>query len=186
MRGSSLPTALSDHGRAAHHRCDIIMVGDHTRPQPSAHRAPRSRRRRSARSDHIRRVHPRAGRTVAAKLHCACAPGLEHVFFSDSGSTSVEVALKMALGYWRHTRRAAQRIIVHGTQLPRRHDRHHVGRRTRAVQRDPMNRCCSMSSAFPFPPPVGRRHARGVEAVAAAAKRRRSSSSRWCSGRAAC
>ena len=29
-------------------------------------------------------------------------PALAHVFFSDSGSTSVEVALKMALGYWRN------------------------------------------------------------------------------------
>jgi adenosylmethionine-8-amino-7-oxononanoate aminotransferase len=29
-------------------------------------------------------------------------PQLEYVFFSDSGSTAVEVALKMALGFWRH------------------------------------------------------------------------------------
>jgi adenosylmethionine-8-amino-7-oxononanoate aminotransferase len=38
--------------------------------------------------------------------------GLAHVFFSDSGSTSVEVALKMALGYWRHTGRPRHRVIV--------------------------------------------------------------------------
>jgi adenosylmethionine-8-amino-7-oxononanoate aminotransferase len=37
---------------------------------------------------------------------------LAHVFFSDSGSTSVEVALKMALGYWSHTGRPRHRIIV--------------------------------------------------------------------------
>lgn len=32
---------------------------------------------------------------------CAVAPdGLEHVFFSDNGSTAVEVAMKLALQYW--------------------------------------------------------------------------------------
>jgi adenosylmethionine-8-amino-7-oxononanoate aminotransferase len=39
-------------------------------------------------------------------------PTLEHVFFSDSGSTSVEVALKMALGFWRHTHQPRHRIVV--------------------------------------------------------------------------
>lgn len=38
--------------------------------------------------------------------------GLEHVFFSDSGSTAVEVALKMALGYWHHEGDGRHRIAV--------------------------------------------------------------------------
>ena len=41
-----------------------------------------------------------AAERVAAKLLNWVPRGLDHVFFSDSGSTSVEVALKMALGYW--------------------------------------------------------------------------------------
>jgi adenosylmethionine---8-amino-7-oxononanoate aminotransferase len=39
-------------------------------------------------------------------------PGLAHVFFSDSGSTAVEVALKMALGYWRNIGEARHRILA--------------------------------------------------------------------------
>ena len=43
----------------------------------------------------------------------ALAPeGLAHVFYSDSGSTSVEVALKMALGYWKNHGEARTRILA--------------------------------------------------------------------------
>jgi adenosylmethionine---8-amino-7-oxononanoate aminotransferase len=49
---------------------------------------------------------------LAEKLLAVAPPGLAHVFFSDSGSTSVEVALKMALGYWRHSGEPRHRILV--------------------------------------------------------------------------
>lgn len=39
-------------------------------------------------------------------------PALAKVFFSDSGSTSVEVALKMALGYWRNRGEPRERVLV--------------------------------------------------------------------------
>lgn len=49
---------------------------------------------------------------VAALLLKLAPRGLDHVFFSDSGSTSVEVALKMALGYWRNIGEPRSRIVV--------------------------------------------------------------------------
>ncbi|TYL92620.1 adenosylmethionine--8-amino-7-oxononanoate transaminase [Bradyrhizobium rifense] len=49
---------------------------------------------------------------VAALLLKVAPRGLEYVFFSDSGSTSVEVALKMALGYWHNIGKKRTRIAV--------------------------------------------------------------------------
>jgi adenosylmethionine-8-amino-7-oxononanoate aminotransferase len=54
----------------------------------------------------------RPAEDVARALVAIAPPGLEHVFYSDSGSTAVEVALKMALGYWRGQGRARTRIIA--------------------------------------------------------------------------
>ncbi|HEY1125686.1 MAG TPA: adenosylmethionine--8-amino-7-oxononanoate transaminase [Sphingobium sp.] len=56
-------------------------------------------------------THPQA--EALAKGLVEIAPsGLERVFFSDSGSTAVEVALKMALGHWHNRRAPRHRIIV--------------------------------------------------------------------------
>ncbi|MEH3159506.1 MAG: adenosylmethionine--8-amino-7-oxononanoate transaminase [Sphingomonas taxi] len=49
---------------------------------------------------------------VAAGLLRLMPAELTRVFFSDSGSTSVEVALKMALGYWLHRGEPRHRILV--------------------------------------------------------------------------
>ncbi|RDJ05520.1 adenosylmethionine--8-amino-7-oxononanoate transaminase [Rhizobium grahamii] len=49
---------------------------------------------------------------LAEGLIAAVPPGLRHVFFSDSGSTSVEVALKMALGYFHNRDERRDRIVV--------------------------------------------------------------------------
>ena len=49
---------------------------------------------------------------LARHLLAITPPELEYVFFSDSGSTSVEVALKMALGFWRQCGENRSRILA--------------------------------------------------------------------------
>jgi adenosylmethionine-8-amino-7-oxononanoate aminotransferase len=50
--------------------------------------------------------------TLARKLLAVTPPGLEYVFLSDSGSTAVEVALKMAVGYWFHAGQERNRVVA--------------------------------------------------------------------------
>jgi adenosylmethionine---8-amino-7-oxononanoate aminotransferase len=49
---------------------------------------------------------------VARGLVEVAPSGLTRVFFSDSGSTAVEVALKMALGFWRVQSKPRHRVIA--------------------------------------------------------------------------
>jgi len=48
----------------------------------------------------------------AEKLLARLPDGLTRLFFSDSGSTTVEVAIKMALGHFRHRGEGRHRIVV--------------------------------------------------------------------------
>jgi len=50
--------------------------------------------------------------TLARALTAMMPASLTRVFFSDSGSTCVEVALKMALGYWLNREEPRHRILV--------------------------------------------------------------------------
>ena len=50
--------------------------------------------------------------SLARSLVATMPQPLEYVFFSDSGSTAVEVALKMALGYWANRGEQRHRIVV--------------------------------------------------------------------------
>jgi adenosylmethionine---8-amino-7-oxononanoate aminotransferase len=53
-----------------------------------------------------------AAEELAKGLIRAAPPGLAHVFYSDSGSTAVEVALKMALGFFHNVGDPRSRIVV--------------------------------------------------------------------------
>lgn len=49
---------------------------------------------------------------LAEQLVSLCNNGLKRVFFSDNGSTSVEVALKMSFQYWRNTGKNKKKKFV--------------------------------------------------------------------------
>ncbi|HYL99501.1 MAG TPA: aminotransferase class III-fold pyridoxal phosphate-dependent enzyme, partial [Blastocatellia bacterium] len=49
---------------------------------------------------------------LAERLTELLPPGLTRVFYSDNGSTAVEVAMKMAFQYWRNRNTARQRFVT--------------------------------------------------------------------------
>ncbi len=54
----------------------------------------------------------RPAEELAKRLRGVLPKSLEHIFFSDDGSTAVEVALKMALQYWQNIGKPAKKRIV--------------------------------------------------------------------------
>jgi adenosylmethionine-8-amino-7-oxononanoate aminotransferase len=54
----------------------------------------------------------RPAEELSERLRRVLPKALDHIFFSDDGSTAVEVALKMALQYWRNSGRPEKKRIV--------------------------------------------------------------------------
>ncbi|MGO9356460.1 MAG: adenosylmethionine--8-amino-7-oxononanoate transaminase [Xanthobacteraceae bacterium] len=81
------------------------------------HRHPRIMQAVKSQADRLDQVifagftHPPA-EELARRLVAITPPGLDYVFYSDSGSTSVEVGLKMALGFWLHSGEPRRRILA--------------------------------------------------------------------------
>ena len=73
----------------------------HGHRHPAIDAAIREQLGRVAHSTMLGLSHPWATE-LAARLVEIAPPGLNRVFYSDSGSTAVEVALKMAFQYWQH------------------------------------------------------------------------------------
>ena len=128
--------------------------------------------------------HPGAAE-LAARLVEIAPPGLNRVFYSDSGSTAVEVALKMAFQYWQH--RGGQHVrqtsfVCLERRLPRRHDRLGLGRRHRPLPLD------LRAAALRGPPGEARRRRRHGPPARRCTRRRspRWSSSRSCRARPGC
>jgi adenosylmethionine---8-amino-7-oxononanoate aminotransferase len=96
----------------------------HGHRHPLIDRALRDQLDRVAHTTMLGLTHPGAAE-LAARLVEIAPPGLSRVFYSDSGSAAVEVALKMAFQYWqqrggqhrRRTRFVCLRDAYHGDTL---------------------------------------------------------------------
>jgi adenosylmethionine-8-amino-7-oxononanoate aminotransferase len=92
---------IDSEGRRYLDGVSSLWCNVHGHRHPEIDGAVREQLDRVAHSTMLGLSHPGAAE-LAARLIEIAPPGLSRVFYSDSGSTAVEVALKMAYQYWQH------------------------------------------------------------------------------------
>jgi adenosylmethionine-8-amino-7-oxononanoate aminotransferase len=90
---------IDDEGRSYLDGVSSLWCNVHGHRHPAIDAAIREQMDRVAHSTMLGLSHP-VGEELAARLVEIAPPGLNRVFYSDSGSTATEVALKMAFQYW--------------------------------------------------------------------------------------
>ncbi|GJL53918.1 MAG: adenosylmethionine-8-amino-7-oxononanoate aminotransferase [Nitrospirales bacterium] len=93
------PYLIDSNGRRYLDGTSSIWVNIHGHRHPKIDKAIRRQLKRVAHSTMLGLSNPPAI-LLAKKLIDIAPPGLSRVFYSDDGSTAVEVALKMAIQYW--------------------------------------------------------------------------------------
>jgi adenosylmethionine-8-amino-7-oxononanoate aminotransferase len=94
-------TLYDTDGRAYIDGTSSLWCNVHGHRHPAIDAAVRTQLDRVAHSTMLGLAHPPAVK-LAERLAAIAPRGLARVFFSDNGSTAVEVALKMAFQWWRH------------------------------------------------------------------------------------
>jgi adenosylmethionine---8-amino-7-oxononanoate aminotransferase len=92
---------IDSEGRRYLDGVSSLWCNVHGHRHPLIDGAVREQLDRVAHSTMLGLSHPAAAE-LAGRLVEIAPPGLSRVFYSDSGSTAVEVALKMAFQYWQH------------------------------------------------------------------------------------
>ena len=117
-------TLIDVHGRRYLDGVSSLWCNIHGHRHPRLDAALREQLERVAHVTNLGLSNPTTVR-LARRLTEIAPPGLQHVFFSDNGATSVEVALKMAFQYWlqcenprpRKTKYIALDAAYHGDTL---------------------------------------------------------------------
>jgi adenosylmethionine---8-amino-7-oxononanoate aminotransferase len=102
---------IDEDGRRYIDGVSSLWCNVHGHRHPAIDEAIRAQLDRVAHSTMLGLTHPGAAE-LAERLVELAPPGLERVFYSESGSTAVEIALKMAFQYWRQTGEAERTSFV--------------------------------------------------------------------------
>ena len=108
------PYLIDTEGRRYLDGCSSLWCNLHGHRRAEIDEAVRAQLGRIAHSTLLGLASP-ASIELAARLAAVTPEGLARVFYSDSGSTAVEIALKMAYQYWQQQRppRPEKRTFVH-------------------------------------------------------------------------